>query len=352
MWFICCRRWGGFMRRNEEKHPAISVLMSVYNGEQFLGSAIESVLNQTFRDFEFIIVNDGSTDGSLAMLEEYAHRDHRICLISRENRGLAASLNEGISHARGAWIARMDADDISLPDRFEKQLTWLQKTGSDICGGSVKLTGIWLHRVWRYYVSSDAIALKLLFGSAFAHPAVMLSTDIAKMNPYSEHAHYVEDYELWARLAASGVKMANYPGVVLRYRIHPGQVTVVRQQEQRENMVLVFKKYAMSFLDEKLAKDPAYLLIADKQRDVHAADFYQAVEFMDKIMLRYGDLEGVVSTTAFTFFARCGELGMMKVIRETRHFKIKPYQKMVLLFLLMMRSSPKSKLYQMLYRLR
>lgn len=340
------------MNADTAELPVVSVVMSVYNGEQFLAKAIESILNQTFRDFEFIIVNDGSTDGSTAILEEYAQCDCRIRLISRENRGLIASLNEGIASARGEWIARMDADDISFPDRFEKQLAWLQRTGADICGGWVKLTGTWFHRVWRYYGSSDAIKIKLLFGSAFAHPAIMLRTGIAKTNPYSENAHYVEDYELWTRLAKLGVKMTNYPGVVLRYRIHPGQVTAIRQKQQRENMVRIFRDYSSSFLDRDLANDPGYLLIADKQLAVNEAGFYQAVAFLHGVILRYGDPEGVVSTNAFIFFTRCGGLGLMKVMRGMRGFHIRPFQKIVLLFLSLMAIGPKSSIYRTLYRLR
>ncbi|MBU4446268.1 hypothetical protein KJ656_14500, partial [bacterium] len=192
------------------------------------------------------------------------------------------------------WSSRMDADDTSLPDRFQKQMAWLQQTMADICGGWVKLTGTWFHRVWRYYGSSDAIRLKLLFGSAFAHPTVMLRSSVAKANPYNEKAHYVEDYELWTRLAKLGVKMTNYPGVILRYRIHPCQVTAIRQKQQRENMVQIFQEYATSFLDGNLTNDPIYLLIADKQLGVNEADFYQAVAFMNRMVLRHGDPEGVV----------------------------------------------------------
>lgn len=343
---------GYLVNKSTARLPIISVVMPVYNGGRFLAGAIESVLNQTFRDFEFIIVNDGSTDGSSAILERYAQRDCRIRLINRENMGLTASLNEGIANARGEWIARMDADDVSLPDRFHKQMAWLQQTGADICGGWIKLTGTWFHRVRRSYGSSEAIRLKLLFGSAFAHPAVMLRTSLAKANPYSEDARYVEDYELWTRLAKLGVKMTNYPGVVLRYRIHPGQVTTIRQKQQRENMVQIFRDYSASFLDADLANDPGYLLIADKRLGVNETGLYQAVAFMNKMVLRYGDPEGVVSTNAFIFFARCGELGLMRVMRETRNFHIRPLQKMVLLLILLMAIAPNSMIYQTLYRLR
>lgn len=332
--------------------PTISVVMSVYNGKEFLVSAIESILNQTFRDFEFIIVNDGSTDGSLAIINEYVQRDCRIRLISRENRGLTASLNEGIADARGEWIARMDADDISLPDRFHKQMAWLKHTGADICGGWVKLTGTWFDRVWRYYSSSDAIRLKLLFGSTFAHPAVILRTSVAKKNPYNEKAHYVEDYELWTRLAELGVKMTNYPGVVLRYRIHPGQVTAIRQKQQRENMVHIFQEYSASFLGFESSRYSPYLLIADKQLHVVETEFYPAVEFLRNLIKLHGDPEGVISTAAFTFFARCGSIGPMKVMREVQRFRMQPLQKMVLLFLSSLRIKPGSRLYQLLYQIR
>ena len=332
--------------------PVVSVVMSVFNGERYLADAIESILAQTFRDFEFIIIDDGSTDRSLAILKKFAQRDGRIRLISRENCGLTASLNEGIAVARGVWIARMDADDISLPDRLEKQMAWVQQTGADVCGGWVKLTGTWFHRVWRYYSSSDAIKLKLLFGSAFAHPAVMLRSSVAKANPYSEKAHYVEDYELWTRLARLGVKMTNYPGVVLRYRTHPGQVTAVRQKQQRENMRQIFRDYSSSFLEGDLVGDPGYLLVADKQININLVNFYQAVEFMSRVQSRYGDPEGVVSTNAYIFFARCGGLDLLKVLRETRRFHIRPLQKMVLLFLLLLSIAPGSRIYRALYQLR
>lgn len=340
------------MSEEKAKFPIISVVMSVYNGEQFLAWAIESILSQTFRDFEFIIVNDGSTDGSLAILNEYAQRDCRIRLISRENRGLTVSLNEGIADARGEWIARMDADDISLPDRFHKQMAWIQHTGADICGGWVQLTGTWFHRVWRYCGSSDAIRLKLLFGSTFAHPTVMLRTSVAKANPYNEKAHYVEDYELWTRLARLGVKMTNYPGVVLQYRIHPGQLTAIRQKQQRENMVHIFREYSASFLGVDLASAPSYLLIADKQLHVDEMEFYPALEFLSNLIKLHGDPEGVVSTTAFSFFARCGSIGPLKVMREVQRFHIRPFKKMVLLFLSSLNIKPGSRLYQLLYRIR
>jgi glycosyltransferase involved in cell wall biosynthesis len=332
--------------------PAISVVMSVYNGEKFLIEAIESILNQTFSDFEFIIINDGSTDESLKIIEEYVLRDFRIRLISRVNKGLIPSLNEGVANARGEWIARMDADDISLPDRFEKQLAWLKKTQADICGGWIKLIGSRPHKVRRYYESDEAIKLSLLFGPAFAHPTIMLRTCLAKANPYCEESLYVEDYELWTRLGKLGAKMTNYPAVILRYRIHPMQITALKEQQQRENLVNIFKQYATSCFGVNVANDAGYLLVADKTRPVSEAGFYEATAFLNGLVAQYADPQGVVSTSAFVFFTRCAKNGPIKLMQAAYGFKLRPQQILILLFLSMMRVDAKSSFYKFLYRMR
>jgi glycosyltransferase involved in cell wall biosynthesis len=324
----------------------------VYNGEKFLASSINSILNQSFKDFEFIIVNDGSSDGSLAIIKEYAQHDPRIYIISRENKGLTASLNEGIATANGKWVARMDADDISLPDRFERQIAWLDKTQADMCGGAIQLIGTWPQRVRKGYETSDAIHLKLLFGSAFAHPTVMICSRIAKANLYSEDAHYVEDYELWTRLSKLGLKMTNFPGVVLHYRIHPEQVTEIRQKQQRVNMVNIFEKYSTSFLNDDLAGCSAYLLIADKQLHVDLKSFYLATEFLSRLIKFYGDPEHIISTVAFSFLTRCGLINPVKVMKEAERFQIGVFKKIILLFLSSLRIEPGSRIYQLLYKAR
>ncbi len=116
--------------------PSVSVLMPIYNAELTLAEAVESILAQTFTDFELIVVDDGSTDGSLQMLQKFAHRDTRIRIISRPNTGIAGALNEAMDAARGEFLARMDADDISLPARFEKQVAFLQEHPDVVLLGS------------------------------------------------------------------------------------------------------------------------------------------------------------------------------------------------------------------------
>jgi len=340
------------MNKFLQTKPVISVVMAVYNGEKFLVEAIESVINQSFSNFEFIIVNDGSTDGSVKILAEYAKRDSRICLINRANRGLIDSLNDAIVCARGEWIARMDADDISLPDRFEKQLAWLKKTDADICGGWVKLIGAWPNKVRRYYESAEAIRLNLLFGSAFAHPTIMFRTCLAKANPYNKKSLYVEDYDLWTRLTKLGAKMTNCPSVLLRYRIHPMQTTSIRQRQQRENMLGIFESYSKYFFGVNVEKNPGYLLVADKTQYIDEVGFYEATDFFKNLIAQHSDPQGVVSNNAFAFFTRCASFGPIRLMQVAYGFKLSFFQRVILLFLSLLRVDSKSRLYQLLYKMR
>jgi len=209
----------------QTKEPLISVIMPVYNGEAFLATAIESVLNQTIGDFELLIVYDESTDGSFAVIEHYQRYDHRIKVIGGQRRTLIAALNKGIDVARGKYIARMDADDISLPERFSKQVALMESEHADICGCHFVMVDP-EDRVIQYVsvpTSSYAIALYCCVGSPFPHPGVMLRTaSIKKASLYYGTGPFeaIEDLDLWARMIFSGLKPANVDEVLLKYRIH------------------------------------------------------------------------------------------------------------------------------------
>lgn len=208
-------------------NPKVSVIMPVYNSENHISEAIDSILNQTFSDFELIIINDGSTDRTLSILQKYADTDVRIRLYSRNNMGLVSTLNECIHYSSGVWIARMDADDISLPNRLKDQLLHLENSGSDICGGYVELFGSsQKNTILKYPSSDEAIKISLLFDSPFAHPAIMMSASLAKELQYDPaFSDGAEDYDLWARIAENGGRMSNIPQVVLLYRKHASQMT-------------------------------------------------------------------------------------------------------------------------------
>ncbi len=193
---------------------AISVVMSVYNTkEEWLRESIESILNQTFGDFEFIIINDGSTNNAEDVILSY--KDERIKYIKQENQGLAKSLNTGLNIAKGEYIARMDSDDISLPERFEKQVKFLDKNKD------ISILGTWFERFPQKEIikhPSNIKYLDLLQRCYIGHPTVMFRrAEFEKYNLKYNPEYLCEDYELWSR-AISYFRIANLPEILLKYR--------------------------------------------------------------------------------------------------------------------------------------
>ncbi|WP_231833833.1 glycosyltransferase family 2 protein [Thermosynechococcus vestitus] len=236
---------------HQSNRPLLSVLMPVFNAEAYVGEAIESILGQSFRDFEFIIIDDGSTDNSLSVLKRYAAQDARIRLISRENRGLVATLNEGIALARGEWIARMDADDVALAHRLVSQLTFLQENQLEICGASVQLIGTG-RGYWHYPRAHAGCEAELLFGVPFAHPTVIAHARVFKELRYAAAWSLVEDYDLWQRAWAAGFKMGNVPEVLLQYRVHRQQTSSFYRRQQAQNSQQIRSRHWQQLLSIKL----------------------------------------------------------------------------------------------------
>ncbi len=218
------------------KAPKVSVVMSVYNGEAYLTDAIQSVLDQTFTDFEFIIINDGSTDSSIGILEDFNRRDPRIRLIDQDNTGLTAALRTGCGSALGQYIARMDADDLSTPLRFEKQVAVL-----DNDKGLVAVTGDIEHFTDDgaiTNVSQLRVNPKLLrFYNCFCnyiggHGQVMFRRDAyEKAGGYDPAFRMAQDYDMWARLLAIG-DFGNVPEVIYRYRTGHDNISKRSKDEQ------------------------------------------------------------------------------------------------------------------------
>lgn len=223
--------------------PLISVVLPVYNGEKYLTEAIESILAQTFTDFELLLIDDGSTDGSLHVLRKYESCDSRVRVITRENRGLVTTLNEGVDMALGMWLARMDQDDIALPHRLERQLEWLKKTGADIAGSWVRRFGSSDKRLVKLRQSDEAIKMEMLFCSPFAHPSVMMRTLLIKQLHYDKAWEKAEDYDLWERAAEAGWKMANVPEELLLYRQHGKQISTITSMQQQQQTLKIQRRY-------------------------------------------------------------------------------------------------------------
>lgn len=217
--------------------PKISVIMPAYNAEKYIAEAIDSILAQTFGDFEFIILNDDSGDRTEEIILSYD--DPRIVYLKNEkNLGVAATLNKGLAIAKGEYIARMDADDISHPQRFAKQLARMQADENvAVCGSGVMLFGADIEPSTRVFAQDPKIMkVEMFFSCGLAHPSVMLRTDmIRELGGYDPNFNGMEDYELWVRvLERYGI--TTQPEILLRYRIHGGQVTQNPSARYREQM--------------------------------------------------------------------------------------------------------------------
>ncbi len=234
--------------------PLFSVVLPAFNAGKYVSEAVHSILKQTLINFELILINDGSTDDTLTILEEFRRKDTRIILISRENRGLVASLNEGIDLARGKWIARMDADDIALPRRFERQLKQLEESGADICGSWIKLFGASATKIIKHPETDTAIKIEMLFGAPFAHPTVIMKTDKVNQLRYDSSWEKAEDYDLWERAARASWKMTNVQEVLLMYRQHKSQISTVSLSRQQELTQQIRKRYSI-YLCKKMQLD-------------------------------------------------------------------------------------------------
>ncbi|TAK34596.1 MAG: glycosyltransferase [Saprospiraceae bacterium] len=211
--------------------------MSVFNGERYLKSAIESILTQTFKDFEFIIIDDCSTDSSLDVIKEFASRDGRIsCVTNEKNRGLAWSLNRGISCARGNFIARMDADDISLPERLARQIEAFQQNPDldmvacafkyiDESGSLLRQGPGLVNDLYRLWI--------LQFHNVYIHSSVMFRKSVGT-DYYDEKIDTAQDYDYWCRIAKKdNIKYLDIP--LVHYRVSTHQVSQLRLVEQKRS---------------------------------------------------------------------------------------------------------------------
>lgn len=208
--------------------PLISVILPVYNGERYLAEAIDSVLTQTFTDFELIMINDGSTDESLKILKRYEVVDSRICLVTRENRGLPATLNESVELARGQWIARMDQDDVCSPNRFLSQIEFMQLNPTTVVLGSA---ASFMEEdgsvICTYVIPTSDVELRSVFSeSPFIHPSVMFSKEVFnRAGRYTEKMKWGgEDVTLFERMSRFG-KLHNLNEPLINYRLVPGSMS-------------------------------------------------------------------------------------------------------------------------------
>lgn len=216
--------------------PKVSVVMAVYNGEKYLKDAIESILDQTFRDFEFIIVDDGSTDKTLEILKEYERKDKRIkIIINKANIGLTKSLNKAIKEAKGEYIARQDDDDISLPERLKKQVEFLNRNEK------IGIVGTFYYEINKkgkiigkktFPCSDERLKKTLIKYNPFFHSSVLIRREVfSRVGLYDESFKRAQDYELWFRVA-NFYKLANIPEFLTKRRYLEEMISRKKENEQ------------------------------------------------------------------------------------------------------------------------
>lgn len=259
----------------------VTVLMPVYNGEKFLRESIDSILNQTFSNFEFVIVNDGSTDNTVDIINSY--RDARIKLINQKNGGVSNALNTGLKHATGKYIARMDADDISHPERIEKQYKFIQNNPEYVIVGS-DANYITEEKEFIFKYTSPAynhqeIVQLIPTYCTFIHTSVLVKRDtILEVGGYSEDAVAFEDHFLWTKMIDKGLT-CNLKEVLVDVRLNSGSVTidfndydkkyletkekVLKTGEITEEDAFILKN-SYDMVDEELKAISYYRLLAKK----------------------------------------------------------------------------------------
>jgi GT2 family glycosyltransferase len=216
-------------------HPLVSVLLPVHNAERYLALAIESVLEQSYGDLELLVLDDGSTDGSREIIERYAADDARIRVTSRAHRGVAATLNEGLGQARAELVARMDGDDVAMPQRLARQVEWLRADPACVVLGTSFVAidedgreG----RTHHCFVNDVTIRHALPLHPCIPHPTAMFRRSVVvAAGGYRADYAMTEDYDLWRRLAHVG-RLHNLPEPLLRYRETATQLSTVRASTQ------------------------------------------------------------------------------------------------------------------------
>jgi glycosyltransferase involved in cell wall biosynthesis len=254
--------------------PKISVVMPVYNSEVYLEEAIESILNQSFNDFEFIIIDDGSKDDSFRIIQRY--KDSRICLFHHKiNAGISSCLNLGIKHSHGEFIARMDSDDVCEFNRFEEQLNFMQNhTHISLCGTRTKIMcqNGEIFSIRNSKIGDQEIKIALFLGeTSISHPTAMMRRNFLLSNNlyYNPRHLYAEDYDLWCRISVL-TKLENINEPLVRYRLHEKSVSNLFEEKQRLSARTVLSIYmhniGVPYTQEELALHYQFALSMGESR--------------------------------------------------------------------------------------
>lgn len=279
--------------------PLVSVVMAVCNGESWFHQALESIAGQTFSDYECIIIDDGSTDGTLQIALSFA--DDRVRVIENgSNLGLAASLNRGLRLARGRYIVRMDVDDVCIPTRFERQVVFMEANPLIAAAGCWVETISACNDIWKYPLDHEFIRCELLFGSSLAHPGMILRRDLfLEANLwYDESFRFAQDYDLWER-ASKQLRFANQPEILLQYRIHDNQVQNKEAESQLYFADLVRERQLKALFLSLNEEDLQFHLHVVRNRVMHSSAELVAAGKWFALLGEANEINGVYDAKAF-----------------------------------------------------
>lgn len=317
-------------------NPLVSVLMPCYNVELYVKEALDSILSQTYSNLEVIVIDDASTDNTSDVLATIALSDSRIKVVKNEiNMKLIATLNKGVALCSGMYIARMDADDISFPNRIEKQVEFLENNlDYDIVSTQFYTfrTGHKKRNLYHNPEKYEDLKGYLLFRSGICHPAVMIRRELFtdKGLSFQKGFLHVEDYALWVK-ALYVTKMANLPDPLLYYRIHDSQVSVQNDERQIENKKGVFKIHCQHLglpqTDEFIS---VYASVAECVPEESSLEFLEKCEHFIQVLLdkndeiRYCSKEYLIKILSLHWLRLCAnsQLGLLAITKckQSRFF--------------------------------
>lgn len=308
--------------------PAITVLMPTYNGAKHIRTAIDSVLSQTFSDFELLIVNDGSGDDTLKVINSY--NDNRIRIVTNEvNIGITKSLNRGLKEARGEYIARLDDDDIALPERLQKQCNFLNTHQDVVLVGSfveyIDKNGNPI-RIRKTPIKPRVIQYELIYANCFYHSALMFrKEEILSIGGYNEDFKHAQDYELFSRLR-DGYKLANIPEVLIQYRMNPDSIVAspASQEIVHANALATIRKLVAqhtNVTDEEFDVFINAIILKTPKRILSVKEIFRAHAIHKKIFSSYTSQHPQDRLLLFPHYRRRRNL----MIRKLASIKVKQW---------------------------
>ncbi len=273
--------------------PELSIIMPLYNTEMYVAQAIQSLLSQTYTDFELIIVDDGSTDKSLEIVKSF--KDSRIKIMrNQQNQGIVFSRNRGLKEAVGEYIAPFDSDDIAMPDKFRKQIDFL-KTHPDfgLIGSWIKMideNGKFIKKKWRLFAKPEEIPAQLLFRNYFAQSSVVIRREALPVSGYENGFSFGEDYRMWIDIAKK-YKMWNYPECLLLYRVHSKNTTSININNIEKHEKMIFE-YSFKFLNIEIDENSASILqlINNEEKIMQIYKLKEIEKFLILVLSRNADL--------------------------------------------------------------